>query len=643
MEQVYNQITNEELLRIIADAPGARAVYSTGQFVIVTANRAMSAVWGVPALKPGQTLEQVAAQLPVNPQYLLLQQAYRTGKPYTAKNIKTEVEGHPIPRYFDICYQPIKNESGEVHSILHTATDVTELNDCLRDHEHVYRDKANSMEKNLLSLVMHAHYGLVILRGSDFIIEIANSEMANIWDKQLADITGRPLLEVLPEFNDQPFPVLLKQVFMTGIGHGQDEAVCYIETPLGRKTKCVSFYYDPLFDEAGAVSGIIVSVANVSDKVHNRQLLVKSYEEQRDLINKLALKNQELQKSEEMLRMSIEAAKVGTWFINVKTLEFTMSPRQRVLFGFHTEDKVSIADLMNQISPEYRGRAQAEFTKVVTIGGLYNTEAPVLGYHDQKTRWVKSSGSVIADEEGTFTYFSGVSIETTEQKQDELRKDHFINIVSHELKTPLTSLKGYIQLLQHKAESVGDEYMSVNLARADSKLDKMTSLINGFLNVHQLESGKIKLTVEQFDLNALIKEVADETNMRRKNTYVAFIANSTAFVKADREKIGQVLVNLLDNANKYSHPSGKIEVYCSENEGQITVSIHDNGIGISMDSQRRIFERYYRVENQDSNFVSGFGIGLYLCHEIVSRHDGKIWVESVEGEGSTFSFSLAAA
>lgn len=640
MEQIYNQLTNKELLKIISAAPGARAVYSSDLFIIVTANEEVPLLWGLDTMMPGMSLEQASPNLKFTPQYLFLKRAYETGVIYYGKDIKIGGAGRAMPHYYDICYLPLRDESGIVYGILHSAIDVTELHSFRQGGDDSYRNKANNTEQSLRNLVMHAHYGLVILRGENLIIEVANAEIAAIWGKSLADITGRPLLEVLPELIDQPYPELMRKVFETGQAYGEDESAFYVDTAHGRKIKQVSFYYDPIFTEEGAVSGIIVSVVNMSDKVHNRQLLVKSYDEQRLLIDKLGTANKELQKSEEMLRISIEAAKVGTWFIHVESMAFKISDRQRELYGFYPEDQITITDLMNQIVPEYRGRADAEFKKVVTIGGLYNTEAPVIGFHDQKIRWVKSSGSVIADEGGKFSYFSGVSIETTEQKQDELRKDHFINIVSHELKTPLTSLKGYIQLLQHKAESAGDEYMSVNLARADGKLDKMTSLINGFLNVHQLESGKIKLIAERFEISELIKEVADETNLRRKTTYVAFIAADPVFVTADREKIGQVLVNLLDNANKYSPPSGKIEIFCVAGADQVTISIRDYGIGISNENQYRIFDRYYRVESHDSNFISGFGIGLYLCHEVIIRHEGQIWVESVEGEGATFSFRL---
>lgn len=498
-------------------------------------------------------------------------------------------------------------------------------------------------QRSLHRLVKSAHYGLVILRSSDWIIEIANDEIANLAGKPLADLIGRPLLEILPEIKTQPYYELLKRVFETGIPYAQDEEILYLETPEGQILKYVSFYYDPLFDDLGAVSGIIVSVENTSDKVLNRQLLQNSYQEQQNLNKRLELKNEEYKKSEEMLRMSVESAQFGTWFMNLQTMEFTISSRQRELYGYHAGDEITVAALMHQITEEFRGRAQDEFKKVIKMGGLYNTTSQVIGYHDRKLRWVKSSGSVIADENGKFTYFSGVSIEITAQKEDELRKDHFIDIVSHELKTPLTSLKGYVQLLQHRAEIAGDEFMSLNLGRADNKLDKMTSLINGFLNIHQLESGRLKMNFEVFDMSLLIKITADETNLRFRNSYVAYLSDGEIFVNADREKISQVLVNLLDNAHKYAGTSGKIEIETFVNAGLLTVSVKDYGIGISEQDQLKIFERYYRAENFDSNFISGFGIGLYLCYEVITRHDGNIWVKSLLGEGSTFSFSLAVA
>lgn len=168
----------------------------------------------------------------------------------------------------------------------------------------------------------------------------------------------------------------------------------------------------------------------------------------------------------------------------------------------------------------------------------------------------------------------------------------------------------------------------------------MTSLINGFLTISQLEAGKISLHRQEFDISALISEVLDEfTSAPIKHNIVVHKCDSL-FVDADREKISQVIYNLISNAIKYSPEGKNIEVSCGTLNDVLQVSITDEGMGIKPDDQKKLFDRYHRVANVNTQSISGFGLGLYLSTEIIQRHDGKMWVESELGKGSTFYFSL---
>ena len=168
----------------------------------------------------------------------------------------------------------------------------------------------------------------------------------------------------------------------------------------------------------------------------------------------------------------------------------------------------------------------------------------------------------------------------------------------------------------------------------------MTDLIHGFLDLSKLESGKLRLTPELFDINQLINEIIADFKQASNSHVFIFQPGNGLVVNADREKIGQVIANLLSNAVKYSNKGTSISIKIRDTDTGLEVSVTDQGVGIKLKDQKKLFQRFYRVENEKIQNVSGFGIGLYLAGEIIQCHKGKIGVESIEGEGSTFYFTL---
>jgi two-component system sensor histidine kinase VicK len=178
------------------------------------------------------------------------------------------------------------------------------------------------------------------------------------------------------------------------------------------------------------------------------------------------------------------------------------------------------------------------------------------------------------------------------------------------------------------------------LERAGKQLAKMTRMINGFLNVSRLESGQIHIDHKPFNLALLMKEVEQETAATISGHSLIFEPVQETWVNADRDKISQVFNNLISNAVKYSPPGSAIRVATVTKGNRVTVSVKDEGMGISETDLPRLFERYYRVKEAEAKHISGFGIGLYLCSEIIKHHGGNIWAESQLGNGSTFYFDL---
>lgn len=228
----------------------------------------------------------------------------------------------------------------------------------------------------------------------------------------------------------------------------------------------------------------------------------------------------------------------------------------------------------------------------------------------------------------------------TDRKQLEKQKDDFIGIVSHELKTPLTSIKVYSQLLDKHLKQNQDAKGIEFLSKMINQMERLTQLMASFMNVYNIQNGKLQLQKDNFEIDELInKLVLDFRNTTKSHTIKAF-CNSKMKVFADPERISQVLINLISNAIKYSPNADKVIIKSLLDGKNIIVSVQDFGFGVLKADQKKIFDRFYRVKSKIENSISGLGLGLYISYEIIVQHKGRIWVESEEGQGSIFYFSL---
>jgi len=400
----------------------------------------------------------------------------------------------------------------------------------------------------------------------------------------------------------------------------------------------------------------IIAIATVSPDITERKL----YQEELQGINmemaaaneELATTNEELAKthddlikytnklsdSEEKLRQAIETGRMGTWSINPKTLEVTMSSFVKELLGLPLDKPAEIDMIMKAVNPDYHDILTSALENALKNHSPSDTEYPINHLITGEEKWVRATGRVFIDQHGNATEYSGLFIDITEQKLDELRKNDFIGMVSHELKTPLTAINGFVQVLQRKAKKDEDNYAIIALNKAHSQIRKMTTMINGFLNVSRLESGKLLIEKTNFSLDELLKETIEETYVSQSSHQIILNPTCEININADRNKIGNVISNLISNGLKYSGNGTRIEITCKLRDTEVEIEIKDEGIGIKPEDIDKLFERYYRV--QGNHTISGFGIGLYLSAEIIERHGGRIWAESEEGKGSIFHFTL---
>jgi len=226
------------------------------------------------------------------------------------------------------------------------------------------------------------------------------------------------------------------------------------------------------------------------------------------------------------------------------------------------------------------------------------------------------------------------------QKKAMEQKDEFISIASHELKTPVTSIKGYIQLLRFDFKHQGNAQADEMLSRAEAQVNKLTGLINDLLDVKKIETGQLQFREEVFDFNELVKEIMEESQRIWNRHIMHADFGDSCKVYGDRIKIGQVLINLIDNAAKYSPFSAKIEIKTRLTNKMVRCSVKDFGLGISRNELDKIFHRFYRVSGDKEKTFPGLGLGLYISAEIIKRHNGVIGVESEYEKGSLFYFEL---
>jgi len=219
------------------------------------------------------------------------------------------------------------------------------------------------------------------------------------------------------------------------------------------------------------------------------------------------------------------------------------------------------------------------------------------------------------------------------------KKDEFIGLASHELKTPLTSITGYLQILERQNI---DETSKKFVSKTVHQVKKLSVLVSDLLDVSKIEAGKLQFNNDRVNIRSLVDDAIELIDHSYGNHPISLQAdNNPCFVAGDAQRIEQVIINLLTNAIKYSPQGSNITVMLKCVDNEVTVGVKDSGYGIAKDHLTKIFSRFYRVENANPN-ISGLGIGLYLSAEIIERHNGKIWAESTLGEGSTFWFKLPA-
>ncbi|MDX2000928.1 MAG: PAS domain S-box protein [Chitinophagales bacterium] len=475
-------------------------------------------------------------------------------------------------------------------------------------------------EQRFRTMVEQAPVAIAIFHGPDMLIESANPMMLEIWGKG-AQILGLPFAEVLPEAKGQWQIENLLEVFQNGkrVSGFENQLVLFKNN--GAQQYYFNYIFDPLRDPNDEIIGAILVMTDVTEQV---------------------LAKQELESIELRFRNLILEAPMPTALYVGRELVIELANEAMIkLWG---KDATVISKPLAEALPELDGQPFLEILdKVFTTGETYHADeqsADLIVDGVLQTFWFNFTYKPLFDKDGKVYAVLNMALDISQHVHLKRQKDEFLGIASHELKTPVTSIKAYAQVLEQHFRNKGDMQEASMLSRMGTQVNKLSKLIEDLLDVTKIQAGKLLFNESYYELNDLAAEIVEEVQ-RTSDKHKIFLHRATSItIYGDRDRIGQVITNLLTNAIKYSYGADKVIVRITNQGSSALLSVEDFGIGIAKEKLPRVFEQFYQVGNLGGTVSPGLGLGLYISSEIIRRQGGQIWAESQEGTGSTFTFAL---
>lgn len=605
---LLNNVSLDSLTTLFSQAPVALAMLMGEDQVVEIANKQILDLWGKDSSVIGLAILDAIPEIRDQEFPRILKNVYNTGIPYKGNSVLATLmkDGMLTDSYFDFIYSPVFFE-GKITGVSVVATDVTD--------KVLSEKKLQESEIRFKELMEISDYSTAIYLGEDLIIDFANDQMIKTWGKDRS-VIGKKLEEALPELKGQPFIDILKNIFATGIPYTAKEDKVDLVVDGVLQTFYYNFSYKPLYDVQGKIYAIMNVAVDVTALVNAKNLSQAKEDEYRNLAEAMP----------QMVWKTDAEGKVeycNEQMLNLLTPEEKRDQDFSFMKIIHPEDAFKLAKIWDESCVNQKG---------------FEIEYRIFDAGKQQYRWFLTRALPVL-KNGEVLKWIGTSTDINEFKNLVTQKDTFLGIASHELKTPLTSLKLYAQVLERMLKKTGDEKNAEFAKKMDLQVVKLTSLIGDLLDVTKINSGKIHLNESDFDFEKLVQETAEELQMSTLHK-IKLKTENVGTVFADRERISQVITNLISNAIKYSPDAEEILIDI-KNDGNFAIfTVKDFGIGMPEDKKGKVFEQYYRVSGDEQNTFPGLGLGLYIAAQIVERSNGRIWVESTLGKGSTFCFSL---
>jgi PAS domain S-box-containing protein len=532
-----------------------------------------------------------------------------------------------------------------------------ELQQVLSKRNYVYRPMSQLTRRlnnqQLLDILVLSKDATAVYTGEELLIEIANNEMIRFWGKDRS-VIGRSFIEAVPELIGQPFFDLLKEVWRTGITYEAKNTAAQLMHD-GKLEWChYDFIYRPIKDEHGKVICILHTATDVTswqrsiEQGHLREQGLTEANEELAAINKeLEATNDELlethqlskllmeqlEESETRFRFLLNAIPQQVW---TATPDGALDYVNQVIsddFGYSTEEVVGHG-WQAFIHPDDLQGCLEKWGDALKSGKEYVVEFR-LKFRDGSYRWHLARAVPFA-EKNKIRQWVGTNTNIEFQKLNEQRKDEFLSIASHELKTPLTSIKAYNQIIQRTNEP---GKLRPFIKKSADHIIRLERMISDLLDVTKINSGKMNYVLEPINISTFLKESIESIQQTVDRHQIILDSAPDVIYNGDQLRLEQVIHNFVNNAVKYSPGADKILVNASVDQNNVIVSVQDFGIGIARENLTRLFDRYYRVDNTAMRF-EGLGLGLFISAEILRNHGGSFWIESEQGKGSTFYFRL---
>ncbi|TSD67470.1 PAS domain S-box protein [Inquilinus sp. KBS0705] len=474
----------------------------------------------------------------------------------------------------------------------------------------------------------------------DGIVLYCNNRFAQMADTPLEKVIGMPLLSFVPDASKHKL-----QKILTSSWDDDCREEILLKDGGGQDMHCLFSCNTIEVDGGQALSLIITDLTILKETEKQLQVRNEQLEEAR-AATELMNNNLEATVKERTLDLVISREHFKLLTNNIVQMTWTNLPdgnfnsfNQR-WYDYTGRDFESTGGFKWQelVHPDDLKETLEKYNDALKTGDLFEVENRYRR-HDGVYRWHLNRSKPLRNEAGEIIFWVGTATDIEDQKLEMERKDEFIGIASHELKTPLTSLKGYLQLIAGYKKEDLPTVVKQYVAKAAISINKLQSLINDLLDVSKIKAGRLEYALGEVEVANLVNQCLENAIHMNPGYKFENLSNGTYTIHGNQERLEQVLMNLINNAVKYSHGNKNITISTTKHDDNVRVSVIDNGIGLSHDQKSKIFERFYRVEDK-KNMTSGLGMGLYISHEIISNHHGKIGVDSEPGKGSTFYFEL---
>lgn len=640
---------NTEYMSMIMAAPLGMTLLRGKDLVVEIANQPMLDIWNHSREEViGRRLLDIFPELTDQPFPRLLANVFHTGNSLKIPEMEAEiVSPHGNKHiYIDFCYNPLFDQTGKVTAIMASVVDITELvlsrkkleeneqeqqalneeltaineelassNEELISSQDSLEQHINSLaesESRFRSLVAQAPVGICMISAPDLRVLEVNESYLELVGKQRSQLERLSIWEAIPEAAANYAPVL-NEVIRSGNAFVANEHELTLIRHGVPEQVFVDFVYEPVKDISGRVNGVMVVAIDITAQVLARRSIADV---------------------EERIRLAVEAAEIGTYEHDLLNDELRASERYYEIFGF--DHAVHRNELVLMIHPDDQAMATRQREESYQTGKLFYEARFILS--DGTVKWIRAQGNVYHDDDHRPMKVLGTILDITEFKRLQQQKDDFISIASHELKTPITTLKASLQLLERLKHKPDNTLLPKLIEQSNRSMNKISELVEDLLNVSRMNEGEIRLDKTTFKISDILNECCNHIRVSGTHELI-FEGDEELEVRADEHRIDQVIVNFVNNAVKYAPDSPLIYLLAERRGNMAWVAVKDLGSGIPFEKQALLFDRYYRADSSGVQ-VSGLGLGLYISAEIINRHKGQIGVESEPGKGSTFWFTL---